>query len=107
MEGDLRNLATTQTVLHPTDRTTFIADIRLKAICLQNVPEEYHFERDPKDERYINLAIAARASYIVSRDTDLLNLMKLNSETALDFQRRFPLLRIITPADLLGEVKNK
>lgn len=26
----------------------FIADIRLKSICLQNVPEEYRFERDPR-----------------------------------------------------------
>lgn len=85
----------------------FIADIRLKSICLQNVPEEYHFERDLKDERYINLAIAARASFIVSRDHDLLNLMKPNSETATEFQRRFPLVKIVTPTDLLAEVENK
>lgn len=28
----------------------FIVDLRLKSICLRNIPEEYHFERDPKDE---------------------------------------------------------
>lgn len=85
----------------------FIADIRLKSICLRNVPEEYCFERDPKDERYINLALAARASFIVSRDHDLLDLMKPNSETAREFQRRFPMLKIINPTDLLAEVETK
>lgn len=83
----------------------FITDVRLKSICLRNVPEEYRFERDPKDARYLNLAIAARASFIVSRDADLLDLMKPSSETAREFQRRFPLLKIINPADLLAEVE--
>jgi putative PIN family toxin of toxin-antitoxin system len=63
----------------------FIADVRLKSICLQNVPEEYHFERDLKDERYINLAIAARASYLVSRDHDLLDLMERMEKQRLSF----------------------
>ena len=85
----------------------FIADIRLKSICLRNVPEEYRFERDPKDERYINLALVANAKFIVSRDNDLLDLMKPTSETAREFQRRFPLLKIINPTDLLAEVETK
>ncbi len=75
----------------------FIAGVRLKAICLWNVPEEYRFERDPKDACYLNLAIVARAKFIVSRDNDLLDLMKPRSETAREFQRRFPLLKIINP----------
>lgn len=83
----------------------FIADVRLKSICLQNVPEEYRFERDPKDEPYINLAIVARAKFIVSRDNDLLDLMKPNSKGAGEFQRRFPMLRIIQPSDLLTEIQ--
>ncbi len=83
----------------------FIADIRLKAICLHNVPEEYRFERDPKDTCYINLAIVAGAKFIVSRDNDLLDLMKPNRETAREFQRRYPLLKIINPIELLTEVE--
>jgi len=85
----------------------FIADIRLKSICLRNIPEEYHFERDPKDEPYINLAIVARAKFIVSRDNDLLDLMKPGSQASSEFQRRYPLLKIITPTDLLAEVETK
>lgn len=85
----------------------FIADIRLKSICPQNVPEEYRFERDPKDACYINLAIVAGAKFIVSRDNDLLDLMNPNSKTAGEFQRRFPMLKIINRTDLLAEVESK
>lgn len=85
----------------------FIADVRFKAICLRNVPEEYRFERDPKDTCYINLAIVAGAKFIVSRDNDLLELMNPDSETSGEFQRRFPMLRIINPTDLLVEAESK
>jgi len=85
----------------------FIGDVRLKSICLHNVPEEYHFERNPKDACYINLAIVAGAKFIVGRDNDLLDLMNPNSKTAGEFQRRFPMLRIINPTDLLSEIATK
>jgi putative PIN family toxin of toxin-antitoxin system len=63
----------------------FIADIRLKSNCLRNVPEEYRLERDPKDEPYINLAIVAGAKFIVSRDNDLLDLMKPDGKRRASF----------------------
>lgn len=85
----------------------FIADIRLKSICLQNVPEEYRFERDPKDEQYINLAIVAGAKFIVSRDNDLLDLMKPGIREASEFLRRYPMLKIVQPSDLLIEVETQ
>ena len=85
----------------------FIADVRLKSICLQNVPEEYRLERDPKDEQYINLAIVARAKFIVSRDNDLLDLMKPDNKAASEFQRRYPMIEIINPTDLLAEVETR
>ena len=85
----------------------FITDVRLKSICLRNVPEEYRFERDPKNACYINLAIVAGAKFIVSRDNDLLDLMKPNREAAREFQRRYPLLKIINPIDLLTEVETE
>lgn len=85
----------------------FIADIRLKSICLRNVPGEYSFERDPKDEQYINLAIVAGAKFIVSRDNDLLDLMKPGIREAREFLRRYPMLKIVQPSDLLIEVETQ
>jgi len=81
----------------------FLDHISEEAICLRNVPEEYRYPRDPKDEPYINLAIVARASFIASYDKDLLDLMKDN-DAGYEFRRRYPMLRIIEPVDLLKEL---
>jgi predicted nucleic acid-binding protein len=42
---------------------------------INEVPRVFEYPRDPNDEPYINLAIPARAKYLVSRDKDLLDLM--------------------------------
>ena len=51
----------------------FLTKLEAKAILLANVPEEFHYERDPDNEMYINLAIVANAAYLVSRDKDLVS----------------------------------
>ena len=71
---------------------------------LDVIPETYRLERDPDDSLYINLAIAADAQLIVSRDHDLLSLMDLASETGSDFHKRFPTIRILTPPAFLAEI---
>lgn len=83
---------------------TFLEDINNKAIPLMNVPEEFRFERDPKDEPYINLAIVARAKYLVSYDKDLLDLMNSATESGRVFQRRYPMLKIVEPLVFLKEI---
>lgn len=64
-----------------------------------DVPEVALLARDPKDEPYINLALAAGAAFLVSRDNDLLDLM-----TDPEFRGRFPGLQIVDPATLLREL---
>ena len=54
-------------------------------MAVDEVPRIYAPERDRKDEPYLNLALEARARYLVSRDRDLLDLM---SDEA--FLRRIP-----------------
>src|SRR5437870_3954718 len=39
-----------------------------KAVIVRHVPREFEYSRDPRDEPYLNLAIAAGASFLVSRD---------------------------------------
>jgi predicted nucleic acid-binding protein len=49
---------------------------------------------------YINLAIVGNATYLVSRDKDLLDLMTTSTDIARQFRSRYPFLRIMTPAGL-------
>ena len=63
--------------------------------------------RDPKDEKYINLAVEAEVYYIVSRDKDLLDLMTGHTDECKDFRRRFRPLRVIDPAEFLTIVLPK
>ena len=52
----------------------FLAALQQRAVVVSEVPRVFQFDRDPKHEPYINLAIGARASYLVSRDNDILDL---------------------------------
>jgi len=76
-----------------------------KAVLIQNVPEEFQYPRDPKDEMYLNLAIVTNATCLVSRDEDLLDLMNTSTDVAREFRRRFPFLRIIKAADFVGKIE--
>ena len=71
---------------------------------LEGFPEIFSYQRDPDDARYINLALAARATLVVSRDKDLLDLMDSTKPEAAEFQKHFPLLRILDPVGFLREV---
>lgn len=74
----------------------FIGNVERKSIVLAQVPNAYALPRDPKDERYLNVAMAANAEFLVSRDLDLLDLMK---DAA--FRRQFPGLTILDPTAFL------
>jgi len=82
-----------------------IERLQRRANLVAEVPKVFEYERDPKDEKYINLAIAAKAQYLVSRDLDLLDLMNETLPAGNDFIRRFPKLRIINPIAFLRELE--
>jgi predicted nucleic acid-binding protein len=63
--------------------------------------------RDPKDEKYINLAIACKARYLVSNDKDLLNLMDESTLEGKEFRQKFPALQIIKPGELIRQLTGK
>lgn len=60
---------------------------------------EFVFPRDPKDAALIELAIAGRASHIISTDDDLLALMKGLDDAAKRFRQRLPNASIVTPEE--------
>jgi putative PIN family toxin of toxin-antitoxin system len=80
----------------------FLQDLLDRASLLTDVPTAYTLDRDPKDEPYINLAIAAGAAYLVSRDKDLLDLM-----ADVDFRKQFPTMIILDPPALLRVLANQ
>jgi len=76
-----------------------------RATLIRNVPKRFVCPRDPKDESYINLAVAMKADYLVSRDNDLLDLMKWEKEEGRKFRKRFRFLKIVTPEVFLAEIE--
>lgn len=83
-----------------------LVSLKERATFLEFVPAEFRYDRDPKDEMYVNLALAAEAAYLVSRDNDLLDLMK-ETDTGRDFRERFPSLTILDPVAFLREVEKE
>ena len=77
------------------------------ANLLNKIPNYYQLLRDPKDEKYINLAVEAEANYIVSRDKDLLDLMTGIDIESKEFRQRFCPLKIVSPVEFLKIVEER
>jgi uncharacterized protein len=74
------------------------------AEILHHVPAVASFPRDPKDEPYLDLCIAGRADYLLTRDKDLLDLATDHSVEAKQFrQLTRNQLRILDPVAFLRE----
>jgi predicted nucleic acid-binding protein len=84
---------------------TLIASLRERAKLLKSVPRVFRYSRDPKDEPYLNLAIAAGASYLVSRDNDLLDLMTGTTPECKEFRQRFRRVQVIDPVTFLKDME--
>jgi putative PIN family toxin of toxin-antitoxin system len=90
--------------LSPERVAEFMVRVRSAATFVGSVPRVFNLPRDPKDEMVIDLAVAAHASLIVSRDKDLLELSDpatADREDAAELRQRFPHLRVIGPVELL------
>ena len=72
---------------------------------LESIPKHFSYERDPKDEKYINLSVEADAAYLVSRDNDLLDLMREDLAGSKDFRQQFPTLTILNPVAFLRQME--
>ena len=83
---------------------TFLAAVDRVATRIDPVPAVCTLARDPKDEKYLNLAVAAVAAYLVSRDNDLLDLMTGSDADAVAFRTAHPTVLILDPAAFLQTV---
>ncbi len=85
----------------------FLSRVLSKAKLIKKLPKRFEYSRDPKDEKYINLAAEAEADYIVSRDKDLLDLMTSFDNESKEFRQRFRPLQIVAPVDFLKILAEK
>jgi putative PIN family toxin of toxin-antitoxin system len=92
--------------LDPGHVDAFINDLLTRAVMIGDVPAAFSLPRDPKDEPYVNLAIAAGARYLVTwNDRHLTYLMRQDTPEGIEFCRRFPELKIIDPPGFVREVE--
>lgn len=73
-----------------------------RAVLIEAVPTHFRFERDIKDEPYLNLAIVAGADFLVSRDNDLLDLMRMSDSVSGAFRATYPRISIVDPVAFTG-----
>jgi putative PIN family toxin of toxin-antitoxin system len=85
----------------------FLAALLARSFPVHDVPRVFAYERDPKDEPYINLALAVDAEYLVSRDIDILDLGDTSNPEGQRFHERFPQVRIVDPVTFLQEVQQR
>lgn len=83
----------------------FLLRLRKNSQVFRKVPKKFSYLRDPDDEPYINLAVKAKVNYLVSRDNDLLDLMRDYSAEAKEFRQRFRPLLVIEPLEFLKEIR--
>jgi len=74
------------------------------ATIVTDVPSVYRHPYDPDDSHYVDLAVKEDARVIVSRDRHLLMLADMTRKEGQDFKARFPMIRILDPVQLLGEL---
>lgn len=85
----------------------FIGKALSKAVFVKDIPSRFNYPRDPKDEKYINLAIESDADYLVSRDKDLLDLMTDISIEGKEFRQKSRPLKIVEPIEFLKIIQEK
>lgn len=86
---------------------SFLEEIARIAVIVAKVPSQFSFARDPKDEPYINLALAIKASHIVTWDKDLLDLMDENSAVGQSLRTLHVDLVIMTPPAFLSAIESQ
>ncbi len=72
--------------------------LRTTAELATDIPKCFMLERDPDDAHYVDLALSATATYLVTRDNDLLDLMN-----DPQFRNQYPALNVLDPVSFLQE----
>jgi putative PIN family toxin of toxin-antitoxin system len=83
----------------------FLSHISFRGILCREIPHVFDLPRDPDDEPYIDLAVAVNATYLVTRDQDLLSLATDHTSEAKEFRQRVPRLSVLNPVGFLDQLR--
>ena len=83
----------------------FFAKVRSVSIWFEPVPRLFTLPEHAKDDHLFNLAIAAGADRLVTWESKLLSLQDQSSPDGQRLRTLAPNLRIVTPKELLAELK--
>ncbi len=73
-----------------------IRRLRFVGDYLRSPRVRFRYPRDPRDEKFIELAVALGATDIISADQDLLSLPTSRSEAGKRFRQRLPDVRVVS-----------
>jgi len=79
----------------------FLDRIQACSMYSVNIANVFVLDRDPKDGKYIDLAIAAKADFLVTRDKDLLDLREEGSSLFRIFEKLDWQFKIVDPFEML------
>jgi putative PIN family toxin of toxin-antitoxin system len=88
--------------LTPSAVSTFLADVRARTQLFDPVPRAFTLPGHPDDDHLFDLAIHARARYLVTWESRLLALAAGTDPAADQLRRLAPDLAIVTPVELAG-----
>ncbi|HTW93947.1 MAG TPA: putative toxin-antitoxin system toxin component, PIN family [Tepidisphaeraceae bacterium] len=80
----------------------FMQRFVFRATLVRKVGRLFHYPRAKQDEPYLDLAAAAKATHLVSQDSDLLSLASDHTLIAKEFRQKCPGLRIVDPITFLS-----
>jgi putative PIN family toxin of toxin-antitoxin system len=82
----------------------FLDEVKCTAVFLDHVPHTMDLPRDPKDEPYLDLAIAADADFLITwNERHLTYLMESDTTEGHEFRSRFSKLTITNPVKFLKQ----
>jgi putative PIN family toxin of toxin-antitoxin system len=82
----------------------FLDSVRAAAWIVLNPAPLFRYPRDPGDEHILNVTIAAKAAFLVTRDKDLLDLMSESNPDGAAFRQLCPTARIVDPVTFLEAI---
>ncbi len=86
--------------------TAFLDRLMYKATMLRRVRHVFNYPRATQDEPYIDLAVAAQADFLVSRDKDLLSLMTGHSIVCKQFRQIAHPMKVVDPLTFLAAIRH-